>query len=65
VARDKDGSLCLFYKKPYRSDNQWVINEIDEDDFGFGKYMYLDKLLFPNLTWNDEPLEIELKEKVK
>jgi hypothetical protein len=27
--------------------------------------MLLDKSLFPNLTWDDEPIEVELKIKTK
>lgn len=59
VARDKSGFLALFTRKPKRC-NQigiWAITggeilQLDEDDPNF-----------KNLTWEDEPVEVWLKEK--
>lgn len=57
VARDKDGRLFLYHRKPKRSQRPdcyfW------EEDF---ESMGLDSSLFPNLTWDDEPLEVEISE---
>lgn len=70
VARNKNGDLVLFslhtYKKEYQKPpvrdyryGIWCVpfqtlnSMIDE--------MYIDPLLFPNLRWEDEPIEVELK----
>lgn len=55
VARDEDGTLCCFSKKPERMSNTiaghfWF----NEDAFE------LRKDVFPKLTWEDEPIEVEL-----
>ena len=56
VARDKDGILCAYNDKPTRCDNQrewfgWFLN-LMENSF------------FPELKWEDEPLELELSQLV-
>lgn len=58
IARDKDRELCLFYgKKP----------EINGDSFWYGnlpyptKYIKLDENLFPEVTWENSPMKVELK----
>lgn len=62
IARDKDGQLTLFTNKPHRCtavgwDNEsWDVESMDE----FTDMMILNLDLFPNLTWEDEPIEIEL-----
>ena len=53
VARDKDGLLVLFRGKPTRCDNQkewsgWFLNSMKN-------------AFFPELTWEDEPIEVELR----
>lgn len=56
VARDKDGRLFLYHRKPKRSQRPdcyfW------EKDF---ESMGLDFSLFSNLTRDEEPLEVERK----
>ena len=57
LARDRNGWLYLFYEKPVRYRNLgWDLADNDIIDPAF-----LDKSLFPNLTWDDEPIEVELK----
>lgn len=59
AARDETGKLFLFNNKPerdnseqsgywYASDGEFILN-IDEN-------------MFPNLTWDDEPLEVTMKQ---
>lgn len=51
VARDEKGILLLFKNKPVRMDDTWSWDE----------YSYvLDSDMFPNLKWEDEPLEVNL-----
>ena len=50
-ARDFEGELFAFYKKPERESRYWVSN----------RYIEIDANLFPNLTWENEPLEVELR----
>lgn len=50
VARDKDNSLYLYYTKPTRINEEWVADD------GF----LINSELFPELKWEDEPIEVEL-----
>lgn len=57
VARDKDGRLFLFYTKPVRCSNMsWNVPDTDVRE-----PMFLDNPSFLDLTWDDEPVEVELK----
>lgn len=54
TARDKDGALQLWESKPQR-------NNITNDEWGMTNgIMLLPSKLFPDLTWVDEPIEVEL-----
>jgi hypothetical protein len=55
LTRDRDGKLFLHKKTPYRSNQEWL--SCDAESCGF-----VLKNLFPNLKWEDEPLEVELME---
>lgn len=52
VCRDTDDLLRLHYAKPNRTDGGYWQG-------GF-KSTYFPKGLFPDLTWNDDPLEVEI-----
>lgn len=54
VARDKDGNLFAYNDKPTRCDNQ---KEWFAEKFLFS----MENSFFPNLTWKDEPIEVELR----
>lgn len=50
VCRDKDGALCLYYENPMRGKEEW-----------FGNYnCHLPEYSFPSLTWQDDPIEVEI-----
>ena len=51
VAREDDGWLFLGKEKPRRQYHAWL---------GAEEYFELDTNLFPELTWEDEPIEVEL-----
>ena len=59
IARDKNGKLILGRRKPtreYRTDSWW----------GYGQCMVLlDAGLFPDITWENEPVEVEIKLSIK
>lgn len=55
IARDSNGTLVLHLQKPIRN---YFCNDWEADDF-----LEIDANLFPELTWNSEPLEVELVEK--
>lgn len=55
IARDKTGRLFLYYTKPKRHKTGWHIKGIP--------YLQLDKSMFPNLKWEDEPIEVVITEK--
>lgn len=54
VARDKDGNLFAYNDKPTRCDNQ---KEWFAEKFLFS----MENSYFHNLTWKDEPIEVELR----
>jgi hypothetical protein len=59
VARDKSGLLALYTKRPVRSTSVGVWS------FREGEFMLLDEEdpNFENLTWEDDPTEVWLREK--
>ena len=55
LARDKNNDLYLFNGKPNRgNDCWWAETGID------GTYLKLDGKLYPEVTWESEPLEVAL-----
>lgn len=55
LARDKDNDLYLFNERPHRSkDCWWASTGID------GTYLKMDKSLYPEVTWDSEPLAVAL-----
>lgn len=63
VARDKDGELDLYLTKPIRFNYQNLPIEDDclNNDFWDtdDEYLTIDTNLYPNLTWEDEPIEVD------
>jgi len=59
VARDRDDSLTLAESKPYIADSSKGFYKHT------GHYFEINSSLFPNLKWEDEPLEVELVEAKK
>lgn len=55
VARDKDSQLYLFKDAPLRGKECWWA-EAGVD----GTYLRLDTALFPEVTWESEPLPVSL-----
>lgn len=53
VARDKDGNLVLHYKKPHRTsgNTKWYSAQSQKS---------LPRDSFPDLTWDDDPQEVEI-----
>lgn len=57
ICRDKDGELTIFGEYPERDgDSSWWLGNV-ADRSGF---LIIDSDLFPSLTWQDDPLEIEI-----
>lgn len=63
VARDDDGTLAIHYEKPRRVCyyNNEIVSDgtpwVWENEAGYG---LLPVKIFPDLKWEDEPLEVEL-----
>lgn len=56
MARDADGDLNFYYDKPRREKAVW-----DEPQYWIGETQIdLDPDLFPDLTWDDDPIEVEI-----
>ena len=62
VCRDKRGNaLHLHFKEPYRAQSGY--DECDDPDWWENDYvlfLQLDKSLFPDLTWDDDPQPVEI-----
>lgn len=57
VARDAAGDLYMFAKLPKRHHVlRWDIWKAQDDDFE-----KMDPELFPNLTWEDEPISVRIE----
>lgn len=52
IARNKDGTLALHESEPYCPYDTW---------YNSNQEMYLDKSLFPEVTVENSPQEVELK----
>lgn len=61
IARDKDGTIRLFKSKPYRNTKWWDCeNEYwHSDDLTYIE-IPSDWDIFTNITWVDNPIEVEL-----
>lgn len=55
IARDKDGTLIMFHEKPIRCGDYWGTSDNNE-------VFTITEGLFPNLKWEDEPIEVSLIE---
>ena len=63
VARDKDGLLVLFRGKPVRDNDykEWCTSDYCEDKHLYNSCLPINISFFKNLTWDDEPIEVELR----
>jgi len=56
IARDKDGTLCMYYDEPDR--------DHENESFGtsdlIGDYTTLDDNLFPEVTWKNSPKRVKV-----
>lgn len=55
IARNTDNTLVLFQSKPILGSN-FIWEELLNEDC-----MYIEEYLFPEVTWENSPKEIELK----
>ena len=55
LARDKNADLYLFYERPRRGNECWWA-EAGVD----GTYLKIEKSLYPEVTWDSEPLAVAL-----
>lgn len=55
IARDKNNDLYLFNERPVRGNEcWWAESGLD------GSYLRLDKTLYPEITWESEPVPVAL-----
>jgi hypothetical protein len=55
IARDKNNDLYLFNELPSRGNEcWWASKEVD------GTYLRLNKSLYPEVTWDSEPVPAEI-----
>lgn len=60
IARDKNGDLYAYKTRPKRSQDIWI--DMAHYERG-GTSKKLSLYWFPELTWQDEPIELTIKEK--
>ena len=64
IARDWDGGLFSYKEKPRRQevDRMWLDSPVYQDYKydGIGCLEQLDNKLYPDLKWEDEPIEVEI-----
>ena len=56
IARDLGGWLYLYSCKPYRGAVSWN-NDVNSP---YNDFMELDPSLYPEITWDSEPIEVTL-----
>lgn len=61
VTRDKDGLLLLHYHYPVRNENEGVWTSDGSIYLGFSQE--IDDKEFSDITWEDSPVEVEIKRK--
>lgn len=55
ITRDKNNDLYLFNELPSRGNEcWWAPSGVD------GTYLRLEKKLYPEVTWDSEPLKVEI-----
>lgn len=54
IARDKDGTLAIFKNKP--------ILDTDNDWYSKGKFSIVNKDMFPEVTFENSPKQLIIKE---
>lgn len=57
IARDKNSDLYLFAEAPIKGNECWWA----ESDGIDGTYLRLEKSLYPEVTWDSEPLPVRLE----
>lgn len=57
IARDKNGDICLYKKKPQLDRIYWYDKSCGED----GCICFLNKAEYPEVTFENSPQEVELK----
>ena len=59
IARDKDGSLSAYEKKPTRFDSYFGVVT---DSGTWDSELWLDEKEYPEVTWESSPKELVVKE---
>lgn len=62
IARDKDGTLWLFKEYPIKKDELFYPTT---DDGKFTYYRSMPTDMFPEVTFENSPMEVELKLAIK
>ena len=66
IGRDKDGELWLFTHKPMRctapgwNNEFWDSPDLVDDDNDIVSAMTINPNLYPEVTWENEPIEVDL-----
>lgn len=60
IARDKNGNISLYKHTPKRK--QWKSTDYINDVWlsSIGGWIQLNKFMFPEITWDNEPVEVSI-----
>ena len=60
IARDKNGNISLYETRPKRK--QWKSTDYINDVWhpSIGGWFQLNKSMFPEITWDNEPVEVNI-----
>ena len=60
IARDRDNRLYLYREKPFKGDSIFICQCYNTKPKHWSELFELDESLFPEVTWENTPQEIEL-----
>lgn len=63
IAVDKNKTIMLFHEKPERFRDEWICSETDLHDAYEMPNFNIKNAIGRNLTWDDEPFDLETLKK--
>ena len=60
LVRDKDDYTAIYSKKPIRGKTEWIDSNCSKSSSESSCILYFSEFMFPEITWESEPIEVEL-----
>ena len=58
LVRDKDDNTAIYSKKPKRGKTEWI--DCSRSPSKSSCILSFNKIMFPEITWENEPIELEI-----